>query len=549
MPLFIDPAAEKEADIQASRQGGQVDVDKALYEPSFYDTFSSAVGQTVDEELSISFLLNREEEMERAAIVEKMKEEGYDLDEYIKPDGTLDYTRLKNNTQYPGLQDNATIARNRQERLDRRHEMATTDMERGSGVASMLGTMTAAGGLDPVNALAMGVSAPVSLIKNSVTVGQAALRVAGVEALVNAGTEGLIQLQVHNYKKELGRDYTWGDSFKAIAGAAAIGGAIGGTVGGISGYLRGVSKQGRAAGAPKADMDILDDAATALEANRKELKMTKEAFTEATVRLSAKSSDELLDELPSLTGIDKAVARGLLEGRAQVQRRAAKGFEPADTPTVYREPAEALEELGPGRVRGVAKEGDPTYLPKLRRTQGDLEAQRAPLQEELKAVRKKESKAKGARQKKEFTRQAEELEAKIAEIKQKEEGVRKQINKASRGEVDVEETARFAADEKARVAALNAADEAFIERAYQDGLIEADIAYLRKVQADYEDGLKARAPEKTANAQARAEGKLAADAGPDEAQVKLIMEEAPTAEIREIADEIEAWKRAEVCGA
>ena len=132
-----------------------------LYEESeFFETLGAAFQLTVDEELSVSAMRNREMFEERNQNVKSLINDGViDRERYTDPRGRFDYDRLSNDlesTDFSGLvKSSAALREERNEMLRIRRERNEKVIERGSGLAQFLGM---GGGLllDPVNLASVG---------------------------------------------------------------------------------------------------------------------------------------------------------------------------------------------------------------------------------------------------------------------------------------------------------------------------------------------------------------------------------------------------------
>lgn len=544
MPMIASVATQKQRAAEMQDAGA---LDPMLHpkDVPWGDTFAATVGQTVDEELTISRYLNRELEVERQSVVNKMADEGFDLTPYTREDDSIDYDRLKRDTDYPGLKDNATIVRQRQEMLDRRHTYAQGVMQ-GNVSAQFAGGFVGAA-LDPVNVLSMGLAAPAAALRGAATAGQAALRLAGAEGAINLLAEIPIQAAVYDYKKELGRDYGTREVVTALAGAAAFGGVVGGIAGYLGKLARGTDPSGRPVQTPEDRAALEVQERILREApHRQELETGGVGKIRETVVELARLSTDDLRAMTTGTFVDpdidsitrRIVAERLIRGRERVKRRAAKGFEPGETPTIYREVGDVTEEVGPGRVSGAVRASDARYGARLR---GELKSLRealtgsqARLADAQERLAKAKTKRTPARKLKPLTREIAEEEKRIADIEAKVAGVKERLDNRP---VDVEETAKFQQLEQERVDRLNAADEAFIDRVYNDALVEADIATMRKLQEEYADfGRATEFPDDPPPTRAMAEDDM----------VKAARAE-PDAEMRAAMERVDKLEAARVC--
>ena len=174
----------------------------AVEPSSFGEVFQARFGLVVDEELSISSLINRDEEVERTRRVKAMIDDGFNVAKYTQRSGRIDYDRIASDTGL--IQSDEELRQLRNDRLAVRREYAQDVIERGSGIAQFAGSMTALM-LDPVNIATMGLGASVS-ISRSLSVTANAMRVAKAEAGIAVATELAIQPLVFQQFLFLTRD-------------------------------------------------------------------------------------------------------------------------------------------------------------------------------------------------------------------------------------------------------------------------------------------------------------------------------------------------------
>ena len=528
MPIFDEPQ--------------QRDAPSVAYDPilnptereSFWDTLSATVGTNVDEGSSISYFLNRELEEERMAVVKQMDKEGYDLDKYRRRDGSLNFNRLKDDTNYPGLKDDHTIKRQRQEKMDRRFSYATDVQSRGGYAAQFAGDVVSMGA-DPLLAGSMFIAAPAAALRGAVTAGQAALRLAGAEAAIGMATEIPIQWAVSSYKESLGREYGAEQIATSILAAGLFGGVVGGAAGGLSHYLRNLKN---VEGQPPEVVQALETQAKVYDKNP--MRPSRKQVQDKVVELSRASSVELRLRLDAhkageieMDPLEVTVAEGLINSRAEVKRREAAGFEAEEVPEVLREIApERSPEAFDNRVSPEYRE---QLNVRLDKTEAEIEA----LTKELSRVKGRDKK-----RKKKITQRIEGLEANrtdlVARLKEQEE-----LDVAATPRTEVDNTATYNAREKERqrVAALNKADQAFIDEEYNRAVADADVRYLRKMQDEFNRlETNKEIPTQSKRASEAEEGSADAD--------KIILEEAnrnPSSELRAIQEKIDALEVARGC--
>ena len=116
--------------------------------PDFSEVFCAAVGQVVDEEMSISAFLNMEEFSDRKQTVRRLADEGFNVNKYTSPTGVIDYDRIARDTGQVKTDDELFNRRN--ELLAQRRQYREDVFERGSGMAQFFGMATGFM-LDPIN--------------------------------------------------------------------------------------------------------------------------------------------------------------------------------------------------------------------------------------------------------------------------------------------------------------------------------------------------------------------------------------------------------------
>ena len=220
-----------------------------LFEESgFYETLGAAFDLTVDEELSISAMRNREMFEERNQNVRSLISDGViDRDKYSDPRGRFDYDRLSRDledTEFSGLvKNNRTLRDERNEMLRIRRERNEKVIERGSGLAQFLGM---GGGLllDPVNLASVGGGLFITAARSGTVLGRA-LYGLKTEAGLAAASEAAIQPLVFYHKNDIDSPYSVGDALTNIAVASTFGGALGFGFGGIAGYFGRAAEKSR----------------------------------------------------------------------------------------------------------------------------------------------------------------------------------------------------------------------------------------------------------------------------------------------------------------
>jgi len=216
--------------------------------PSFSETSIAAFELAQDEDLSISFLLNREMFRDRRSKVESLISRGaIDSEEYELGSKGFDYNRLSKdleNTEFAGLiKTDRTLEDERKEMLRIRRERNQDVIDRGSGFAQFLGAGTALM-TDPVNLLGMGGGLFLTAARSGTVLGRAMYGLK-TEAGIAAASEMAIQPLVYAHKNNIDSPYSAEQAFTNIATAATFGGALGFTFGGIGGYFSRIAEKSR----------------------------------------------------------------------------------------------------------------------------------------------------------------------------------------------------------------------------------------------------------------------------------------------------------------
>ena len=222
-------------------------------DPTFFETMGSAFGFVIDEELSVSSLLNRQGYDDRNEQIFKMSNEGFDLNPYTDITGEIDYDRISEDTGL--IKTNRELYDERTEILRKRREENQDVIERGNGFAQFLGSM---GGymLDPINVATMGIGVGTAY-KGMSTLSQALMTGRNTAAIALA-SESAIQPLVYKHKHDINSPYEFNDALMAIGTTAIGAGLLSGAMGGISGYFRNLSKNASEFVGPPKPTDKLD---------------------------------------------------------------------------------------------------------------------------------------------------------------------------------------------------------------------------------------------------------------------------------------------------
>lgn len=251
--------------------------------PEFEEVFDAAVGQVVDEEMSISAYLNMEEFDDRKRRVKQLADDGLDINKYTSITGVIDYDRIARDTGQ--VKTDEELFQRRNDLLAKRRQYREEVFERGNGMAQFFGMATGFM-LDPINIATLPVATAGVSIKSLGTLG-AAMTVAKREAALAAASELGIQAFVYQHKHDINSPYSAGDAIANIAMAATGAAVVGGITGGLSGYF------GRVREAALENADIRPNSPEALAVEQLQR-------MEDTIRM-AKESGEI--ELPDFNQI------------------------------------------------------------------------------------------------------------------------------------------------------------------------------------------------------------------------------------------------------
>lgn len=230
---------------------------KNVIEPEFSEVFAAGVGQTIDEELSISRFLNMEGFNQRKQRVKELGDSGqFNLQEYTSPVGDVNYDKIAKDFPDFNVKDDRTLFDERAQLLKQRREYSQDVFERGSGMAQFLG-MANAFMLDPINIATMPIATAGTATKSLTALGRA-LTVAKNEAGLAIAAEMMIQPLVYQHKHDINSPFEFSDALTNIATAATGAAVIGAATGGISGYFKAVREKA-------STQPLTDDAAAGLQ--------------------------------------------------------------------------------------------------------------------------------------------------------------------------------------------------------------------------------------------------------------------------------------------
>ena len=201
--------------------------------PDFSEVFGAAVGQVVDEEMSISAYLNMEEFDDRKQTVKRLADEGLNINQYTSVTGVIDYDRIARDTGQ--VKTDEELFNRRNDLLAQRRQYREDVFERGNGMAQFFGMATGFM-LDPINIATLPIATAGVSLKALGTLG-AAMTVAKREAALAASSELGIQGFVYQHKHDINSPYSAGDAIANIAMAATGAAVLGGITGGLVGYF------------------------------------------------------------------------------------------------------------------------------------------------------------------------------------------------------------------------------------------------------------------------------------------------------------------------
>lgn len=218
-----------------------------LKAPEFYDVYSAAVGQVIDEELSISSYLNMGSFNERKDKVKVLAEDGLDIDLYTNQVGVIDYDRIARDTGK--IESDESLFQQRNNMLAKRREYSQDVLDRGNGMAQFFGMATGFM-LDPINVATLPIATAGVSLKSMGALG-AAMTVAKREAALATASELGIQALVYQHKHDIDSPYSAKEALANIAIAATGAAALGFAAGGLIGYFGKVRKAAEDSGVIK----------------------------------------------------------------------------------------------------------------------------------------------------------------------------------------------------------------------------------------------------------------------------------------------------------
>lgn len=303
--------------------------DENIRLPGFGETFAASLGNTIDENLSISMTLNREGWQRRKQLIEEKISQGViDRKAYLDRRGRFDYDRAASFLNDPQIKTDKVLTEERNQMLAERRQYSEAIMEKGNGIAQFLGAANAYM-LDPISIATMPISMPATGAK-ALSIAGRALLAARNAAVVEIATELAIQPFVYEHRHDIDSPYTYMDALENIAGAAIGSSVLGGVTGGVSGYLRKVMDATQANGVMSKEVGFSVDALFRLKetidygrANRETLdivtsdydEFTKGVFknAQAAIGNTVKQLEEKLEQLRKPTGDAVIGATGAID--------------------------------------------------------------------------------------------------------------------------------------------------------------------------------------------------------------------------------------------
>lgn len=202
-------------------------------DPTFGETMGAAFRFTRDEGLSVSSQMNIEGYAIRREQMRNLKEDGFDVTQYIDDTGAVNYDHLSEMTGL--VKSDSQIFEERNELLAKRRNESQDVMARGNGFAQFLG-MTGGYMTDPINVATLPFGGVGTAVKGMSVLSRALIGARNASAVAIA-SEAAIQPLVYKHKHDIGSPYEVSDAIQAIAFTAIGAGVLGGAAGGISGYL------------------------------------------------------------------------------------------------------------------------------------------------------------------------------------------------------------------------------------------------------------------------------------------------------------------------
>ena len=218
-------------------QTAKYQTEASVARSKFGEVFGASVGQVFDEELSISNALNREGWAKRRKQVEELIDAGkLDKQKYMTRGLSgqgykFDYDAAAQD--FPEIPTSQSLNKERNELLKKRREYAQDVIERGSGTAQFLGSMTGYM-LDPISMATLPIATAGTTARGLQGIGQSALRAAALEGLAETG----IQSFVYDHKQDIESPYDWKDALTNIATAATGAAVLSGAGKGIADLLQ-----------------------------------------------------------------------------------------------------------------------------------------------------------------------------------------------------------------------------------------------------------------------------------------------------------------------
>ena len=204
------------------------------------ETFGAALSQVVNEEWSISSMLNAENYNDRKAKVKTLVDEGtIDRKKYENYLGEFDYDRIAEDTGL--IKNDLTLFTERKELLEKKRNESAEVIARGSGMAQFAGSMVGYV-LDPITIATMPIATAGTTLRG-LSVLSKALKVGRNEAALGMATELFIQPLVYDHKNAIDSPYEAEDAITAIVTAGIGAGILGGTIGGLQGYFKNVRQK------------------------------------------------------------------------------------------------------------------------------------------------------------------------------------------------------------------------------------------------------------------------------------------------------------------
>ena len=315
---FISQKDQRQRSQEANYQTKASQIDS-----TFGDVFGASVGLVIDEEMSISGSMNREGWSKRKDQVEQLIDAGQiDKKKYMKrglhgQGYKFDYDQAAQD--FPEIPTTQKLTDERNTVLRQRREYAQDVIDRGSGMAQFLGSMSAYM-LDPISILTLPIATTSSTARGLAGIGRAALKAGAIEGVAEIG----IQSFVYDHKQDIESPYDWKDALINISTAATGAAILTGGAKGIGDMLQ--SARAKADTLPASDeVEVAKDSIDRMVETLKDNPYKKEGMSSEEVINSEK---KWLEELEvKRAEVNKAVkkAEDFIEPESKIDGKGTAG--------------------------------------------------------------------------------------------------------------------------------------------------------------------------------------------------------------------------------